>query len=51
MQPNFDTDEELPSDVELTVAAATVAVLDSDDHIVMDNSTVVQAAAMDPNYQ
>ncbi|XP_076050210.1 uncharacterized protein LOC143030874 [Oratosquilla oratoria] len=44
-------DEELANDMEAAVAAATVAVLDSDDQIALENSAVVQAAADDPDYQ
>ncbi|MPC88376.1 hypothetical protein E2C01_083277 [Portunus trituberculatus] len=45
------TNEEQVSDV-VTMAAEPVAVLDSDDHIlVLDSTEVMQAAAEDQNYQ
>lgn len=44
-------DEEQASAVEVTVATATVAALDSDEQIAMDSTAVVQAAAEDPEYQ
>ncbi|XP_063884703.1 uncharacterized protein K02A2.6-like [Scylla paramamosain] len=44
-------DEEQASTVEVAVAAATVAALDSGEQIVMDSATVLQAATDDPDYQ
>ncbi|XP_045104394.1 uncharacterized protein LOC123499928 [Portunus trituberculatus] len=44
-------DKEQASAIEVAVAAATVAALDSGEQIVMDSATVLQAAADDPDYQ
>ena len=44
-------DEEQANDVEVAVAAATVAALNSDENLILDSSAVAQAAAEDPDYQ
>lgn len=49
--PPDAVDEEQANAVEVAVAAATVAALDSGEQIVMDSATVLQAAADDPDYQ
>ncbi len=50
-EPPDAEDEEQASEVEVAVAAAMVAVLESDENIVMDSVTVVKAAAVDPDSQ
>ncbi|KAK3889447.1 hypothetical protein Pcinc_006555 [Petrolisthes cinctipes] len=49
--PPDATDEEDANDMEGAMAAATVAALNCDNCIVLDSTTVVQAAAEDPEYQ
>ncbi|MPC59182.1 hypothetical protein E2C01_053198 [Portunus trituberculatus] len=44
-------DKEQSNDVEVNMVAATVAVFDSNDHIVLDSTKVMQAAAKDQDYQ
>ncbi|XP_063889336.1 uncharacterized protein LOC135116054 [Scylla paramamosain] len=50
-EPPDAEDEEQASDVELVVVAATVAVLENDENIIMDSMTMVKAATEDPDYQ
>lgn len=50
-EPPDTIDEENASEVEIAAATATVAALNNGNHIILDNTAVVQAAAKDPDYQ